>query len=310
MNRDDRHKLINNIRKEIAKQYGLIYPQVNCFLEDSDSEIIPQWDAPWNDLKGQLDEKGIDHIDWFEILRKQLNDPTERIPKEAYLSGSRKRYFFKECAIKEWKKHEPEEWWGDIGEGEDLILIRDYNNRRDPHAVAVAFFGDYCDDPEDFDFDYIIGYVPKTDNELIAQLLDCGLNNTFIAEVTTKQETGTLDERLRMTIYVQNEEEREIIDTTNTYALNVDEENFNIISNELETVGFVWFQWGSFPISIKDFPQELDEVIFLCRTGRKTKIYRMKVIARGEDDAAKYMEVSPEDLLTDDDTTIFLLTNI
>ena len=43
-----------------------------------------------------------------------------------------------------------------------MVLIRDYNNKHDFNAVAIAFAGDYEGDPENFDFEYIIGYVPQS----------------------------------------------------------------------------------------------------------------------------------------------------
>ena len=96
----------------------------------------------------------------------------------------------------------------------------------------------------------------------------------------------------------------------NTFAVKVNKDDFKGISNELENLGSVEFQWGGFPISLKDLPQKNDEVIFLCPAGRKTRLYRMKVMARGEYEAAKFLDVEPVDLMFDDDTTIFILTNI
>ena len=92
--------------------------------------------------------------------------------------------------------------------------------------------------------------------------------------------------------------------------MKVNKDDFKGISNELENLGSVEFQWGGFPISLKDLPQKNDEVIFLCPAGRKTRLYRMKVMARGEYEAAKFLDVEPVDLVFDDDTTIFILTNI
>lgn len=262
-------------------------------------------------MQEQLKRQGIDHIDWYENIWKQLENPGKTVLKDTPFKR-RKRFFFKECAISRWNRYNPEEWWEDVDEGEQLVLIRDYNNKHDFNAVAIAFAGDYEGDPENFDFEYIIGYVPQSDNELIAQLMDQGLHNTFIAELTTKKMNGTMKERLRMTIYVQSDEELEDMEalSCNTFAVKVNKDDFKGISNELENLGSVEFQWGGFPISLKDLPQKNDEVIFLCPAGRKTRLYRMKVMARGEYEAAKFLDVEPVDLMFDDDTTIFILTNI
>ena len=149
-----------------------------------------------------------------------------------------------------WAEQNPEEWWEDVDEGEQLVLIRDYNNKHDFNAVAIAFAGDYEGDPENFDFEYIIGYVPQSDNELIAQLMDQGLHNTFIAELTTKKMNGTMKERLRMTIYVQSDEEQEDMEalSCNTFAVKVNIDDFKGSSNELENLGSEEFQWGGITI--------------------------------------------------------------
>lgn len=311
MNKIDKSNVIKAIIKEIAKQYKLSYQPTDCTCDDNCSEVTVKADNDWNTLQEQLKRQGIDHIDWYENIWKQLENPGKTVLKDTPFKR-RKRFFFKECAISRWNRYNPEEWWEDVDEGEQLVLIRDYNNKHDFNAVAIAFAGDYEGDPENFDFEYIIGYVPQSDNELIAQLMDQGLHNTFIAELTTKKMNGTMKERLRMTIYVQSDEELEDMEalSCNTFAVKVNKDDFKGISNELENLGSVEFQWGGFPISLKDLPQKNDEVIFLCPAGRKTRLYRMKVMARGEYEAAKFLDVEPVDLMFDDDTTIFILTNI
>ena len=311
MNKIDKSNVIKAIIKEIAKQYKLSYQPTDCTCDDNCSEVTVKADNDWNTLQEQLKRQGIDHIDWYENIWKQLENPGKTVLKDTPFKR-RKRFFFKECAISRWNRYNPEEWWEDVDEGEQLVLIRDYNNKHDFNAVAIAFAGDYEGDPENFDFEYIIGYVPQSDNELIAQLMDQGLHNTFIAELTTKKMNGTMKERLRMTIYVQSDEELEDMEalSCNTFAVKVNKDDFKGISNELENLGSVEFQWGGFPISLKDLPQKNVEVIFLCPAGRKTRLYRMKVMARGEYEAAKFLDVEPVDLMFDDDTTIFILTNI
>ena len=208
MNKIDKSNVIKAIIKEIAKQYKLSYQPTDCTCDDNCSEVTVKADNYWNTLQEQLKRQGIDHIDWYENIWKQLENPGKTVLKDTPFKR-RKRFFFKECAISRWNRYNPEEWWEDVDEGEQLVLIRDYNNKHDFNAVAIAFAGDYEGDPENFDFEYIIGYVPQSDNELIAQLMDQGLHNTFIAELTTKKMNGTMKERLRMTIYVESDDQLE-----------------------------------------------------------------------------------------------------
>ncbi len=51
--------------------------------------------------------------------------------------------------------------------GTSLQLVREADNRFDPHAVAIYFDG------------YKLGFVPRGENELIAKLLDLGYSNIF-----------------------------------------------------------------------------------------------------------------------------------
>lgn len=232
MNKIDKSNVIKAIIKEIAKQYKLSYQPTDCTCDDNCSEVTVKADNDWNTLQEQLKRQGIDHIDWYENIWKQLENPGKTVLKDTPFKR-RKRFFFKECAISRWNRYNPEEWWEDVDEGEQLVLIRDYNNKHDFNAVAIAFAGDYEGDPENFDFEYIIGYVPQSDNELIAQLMDQGLHNTFIAELTTKKMNGTMKERLRMTIYVQSDEELEDMEalSCNTFAVKVNKDDFKGISS-------------------------------------------------------------------------------
>ena len=161
MNKIDKSNVIKAIIKEIAKQYKLSYQPTDCTCDDNCSEVTVKADNDWNTLQEQLKRKGIDHIDWYENIWKQLENPGKTVLKDTPFKR-RKRFFFKECAISRWNRYNPEEWWEDVDEGEQLVLIRDYNNKHDFNAVAIAFAGDYEGDPEYFDFEYIIGYVPQS----------------------------------------------------------------------------------------------------------------------------------------------------
>lgn len=70
--------------------------------------------------------------------------------------------------------------------------------------MAVALADDMEGDTENFDFDCIIGYVPRKENEMVAKMMDMGWGDVFTAELTTVKDNGTYDERLRMTIYIKN----------------------------------------------------------------------------------------------------------
>lgn len=84
----------------------------------------------------------------------------------------KRRVFFKECAVAGWNFHHPEDFWDELYEGAKLVLLRERANKHDCNAVAVALAEDIGGDVEDFDC--IIGYVPRKENEMIANMMDMG----------------------------------------------------------------------------------------------------------------------------------------
>lgn len=72
------------------------------------------------------------------------------------------------------KKIKDDEIWNELEVGTQIALIRDRNNKRDRNAVALALADDYDGCHDDFDFDFILGYVPHTDNAELAAMMDAG----------------------------------------------------------------------------------------------------------------------------------------
>ena len=55
----------------------------------------------------------------------------------------------------------------DLKVGSQLQLVRERENRFDPHAVAIYYE------------DYKLGFIPRGENELIAKFLDLGYSEIF-----------------------------------------------------------------------------------------------------------------------------------
>ena len=87
--------------------------------------------------------------------------------------------------------------------------MRDKHNKYDSNAVAVVLESDYDGDPDNFDSDFIIGYVPRAENSLIAQMMDMGWTDVFTAEITSIKNTGPMSVRLLMSVYIQSKEQTE-----------------------------------------------------------------------------------------------------
>lgn len=110
----------------------------------------------------------------------------------------KKRVLFKECPVAGIGFHDIKDIWDELYVGAKLALVRQKDNKYDKNAVAVALADDYDGDIEDFDFDFILGYVPRTENEQIATMLDLGWDEVFECEISEMKENGPLNERLRM----------------------------------------------------------------------------------------------------------------
>lgn len=333
------------IRRQIAEHYGLTYNPTECTHEGDCRGTCPKCDAELQDLQRQLEEKGIRDIDLRTDIRTEIISEEQRedesrddgklilegmdtiqeplypgvpaYPDDEPLEGDplppepterkKKKSFFKECAVAGWNFHHPEDFRDELYEGAELALVRERNNKHDKNAVAVALADDYDGDSEDFDFDCIIGYVPRTDNELIAQMMDMGWSDAFTAVLTTINDHGSYDNRLRMTIYIQSKDEYE--EQPHTFAANLDDDAYKDLQSELFEKGFAYFRWGGFPVWERTLPKEGEKVVFIHRNEEDADIYLMHVMATDEDKVGFFIK-DEDELHRIDDCTPFILTNI
>ena len=337
--------ILKAIRIDIAEKYKLQYNPTECTHKGDCAGTCPHCDEEVRDLQRQLDEKGITNIQLNEMISSQLghfqqedNDESDETmclqgdvtsdhiinldgmpsmpPTEKMVMGkpagplyTKKKVFFKECPIAGWKFHEPDEWWDDAEEGDSLVLIREPKNKHDRHAIAVAVVRDYDYYLREHDPLQIIGYVPRTENEMIAKMMDMGWKDAFTAELTTIKDHGSPDSRLRMTLYIQSKDEFEDMEEDALFAMKMNEEDFEGIKDQLFEKGFVHFRWGGFPPWEHELPETGHQVILFYQDVEKTQLYRMKVIATS-DDAAYFLENPEEELDIVDDCYPFILTNI
>lgn len=346
MNGKDKCELLKAIRRQIAEQYGLEYHPTECHHKGECIGTCPRCDAELKDLQRQLEKKGIRDIDLNESMREQVDKFTQtsghdeedvRIlqddvvapeeplrlqgmpaPTEDWLPTDippvrteKKKIIFKECPIAGWNFRNPEDFWDELYEGAELVLIREKKNKHDRNAIAVALADDYDGNPDDFEFDFIIGYVPRTENELIANMMDLGWSDAFTAELTTVEDHGAYTDRLRMTIYIQSKEaEQEEEDHgQHVYAQMMDDDFFENFTDTLYCQGYVYFRWGGFPPWERDLPNEGEKVIFIHQDKDSTTLYLMHLVAKG-DKSAPYLRNAEEELNMVDDCCPYVLTNV
>lgn len=337
MNGKDKCNLLREIRKRIATQYGLTYQPAECRHEGDCAGTCPKCDTELQDLQRQLKENGIENIeldrqmkemvDTFnpggdtdndlialqgDVAPPEYNDKieiTESMPvplpegMSNFPEPKKKRAFFKECAVAGWNFHHPEDFWDELYEGAELVLIRERANKHDRNAVAVALADDMEGDTENFDFDCIIGYVPRKENEMVAKMMDMGWGDAFTAELTTVKDNGTYDERLRMTIYIKSK----IESTESWYVQKMDNSSCQNLLEFLYQDGITHFRWGGFPPWERDLPRKGDKVVFIHQCGADAELYLMHTIAIGED-AMLFLENPEEELNMVDDCAPYVLT--
>lgn len=220
-----------------------------------------------------------------------------------------RRVFFKECAIAGVSFHvdSDDELWNELGVGASLALVRERDNKYDCNAVAVALADDYDGKPDDFDFDFILGYVPRGENRELAAMMDAGYADKFSAEVTSYRPFGRINDRIRMTIYIESREP-EIVRPDLLRAQFLSAADFMDMTGELERRGTAYFRFGGSPHHELKFPAVGEKIVMAHQREDSVILYLMRVLAAG-DDCAAYVD-DPDSIDCDDDCAPYILTNI
>ena len=234
------------------------------------------------------------------------HDLVNQYDDQEELQNENKRSLYKTLPIAGTAYHGIEDIWDELHVGTRLALVRDKHNKYDSNAVAVVLESDYDGDPDNFDSDFIIGYVPRAENSLIAQMMDMGWTDVFTAEITSIKNTGPMSVRLLMSVYIQSKEQTEKVH--DFHAQIIDAETASRIKKDLFNKGFVYFRWGGFPPWERTLPEKGDKVIFVYNKGDESELFLMNLIASG-DDSAMFLDDKSE-LYCVDDCCPYILTNI
>jgi len=153
-------------------------------------------------------DSGDDELNGKMILQGDVMPPHPREIESWSPEYRHKEVFFKECAVAGLSFHleKDDELWDELEVGTKLALVRDRHNKYDSNAVAVALADDYDGNPDDFDFDFILGYIPKSDNAELAAMMDAGYADKFSARITAYKRYGNYNERIRLTIFILSNE--------------------------------------------------------------------------------------------------------
>lgn len=265
-------------------------------------EVLEGMPAPPEDFQRiQGEDRPIDEFLTPGIPPKE-GDVQYTSPK----SITKKRKLFKKCFVAGIGFHDIEEQWDELSVGTKLALVRQKDNEHDKNAVAVALADDYDGNLEDFDFEFILGYVPRNENEQIALMFDMGWSDLFECEISKLNEHSSYKERIPIAIYIKSKDDVER--STKIRALLLDDEKYQKVSHDLETKGNTYFRWGGFPMQQHNLPKKDDNVVFIHQRDEYSILYLMHVIAIG-DDAYLFVE-DKEELHIVDDCCHFVFTNV
>ena len=109
-----------------------------------------------------------------------------------------KKMYLMDCHLAGRMYHDADEVWNDLKVGTILKLERDKDNRHDVNAVMVV----YEKDGEE----YKIGYIPRGENETLANLLEMGWNNIFECRICKINEEAHPERQVHLTIKIKRKE--------------------------------------------------------------------------------------------------------
>jgi hypothetical protein len=341
MNRGkDKCKFLRNIRRQVAEQYGLRYEPRECHHEDDCPGTCPVCDVELRDLQCQLKERGIENIDVFEqveiddyhevnpnklfgpgvpagpedniltlegdVTRPEDSDELKGPPKSSKDDNDEdfgEPYRF--CYVAGISFHNINDIWDELYVGAKLVLVRQPDNKYDGNAIAVALANDFDpEEPESFDFSFILGYIPRSENEELAAMMDEGYR--FGAEISELNHYAPYNERLGIIIMRYGKTTKP---SARYRALLVDDEEFARIQASLLKYGFIYQRWGSSCFSVRRLapPIKGEKVVILHKRENNTLLYLTTVGVVG-DDVISF--VSEEKINTINDDCSLILFNL
>ena len=109
--------------------------------------------------------------------------------------------FLKECHLAGRQYYDANEVWEELNVGTCLELKRDLDNRDDKNAVAVLYYT--TDEDSGEIVEYLLGYIPSEDNEIIAKFLEMGWNEIFECRISKINPNAHYENQIRLTICIE-----------------------------------------------------------------------------------------------------------
>lgn len=238
-----------------------------------------------------------------EGQRDERVNEADHLDLSAY-APSRERRLILECPVAGIHFHDIGEIWDELYVGAKLALVREPFNPHDRYAVAVALADDYLT-PEAFDFDFILGYIPRQQNSVVAAILDMGYADMLEAEISALKPYGPYSDRLHIQVFLKS---KETIDKR-LYVVNFDEEEWNDLQEELMAKGYTYQRLPILLPDVKAFPRAGDKVVLVHQEEDQSSVYLMMVLAEGDEECQLYLTHGEETGFVDD-SRAYVLTVI
>jgi len=117
-----------------------------------------------------------------------------------------KKLYFMECHLAGRQYHDADEVFNRLKVGTKVRLVRDEDNKYDKDAVAVVFDRTYDDGEKE---EFLLGYIPRSNNEQIAQLIDMGWGEMFECRISWIRPEAHYEEQIHLTIRIKRNEHKD-----------------------------------------------------------------------------------------------------
>ena len=117
-----------------------------------------------------------------------------------------RKLFFKECHLAGRQYWDVDDVWDELHVGTCLELKRDLENRHDVNAVAVVYHT--IDEQTGETEEYMLGYIPREENETIAQLLEMGWEDIVECRISKLNPDAHYENQIRLTIRIRRNEKQ------------------------------------------------------------------------------------------------------
>ena len=111
-----------------------------------------------------------------------------------------KKKYFMDCHLAGRMYHEADEVWDQLKVGTKVELVREADNRYDPNAVMV------CINDEEQDEQVCLGYIPRSQNNTVALMMDMGYADIFECRINQIDEKVHPEQQVHLTVKIKRNE--------------------------------------------------------------------------------------------------------